>query len=101
MKPPKYELVDIGSGVDAIKILDGRYSGIVFWTEKVSFATEPNPDGTLGIVFDILIHSVDDSNLTVGDLEGSQHFYAACAAIVADIIDDLIQKSPEAFLQLP
>ena len=92
-KNNKYAFVQKqGEDFTCIKILDGKFKGIIYKYGKVGFAKDENPDGTLPMKFDYdIIFNPHETNID------KQEFIDYIGDILIEVLEKQIENGTAIF----
>jgi hypothetical protein len=83
-----------GDDFSCIKLLEGKYKGIIYKYGKVGFAKEENPDGTLPMKFDYdIIFNPHETNID------KQDFIDYIGDILIEIMENQVNNGTAIFEQ--
>src|SRR5210317_1938934 len=83
-----------GDDFSCIKLLQGKYKGIIYKYGKVGFAKEENPDGTLPMKFDYdIIFNPHETNID------KQDFIDYIGDILTEIMENQVNNGTAIFEQ--
>jgi len=80
-----------GDDFSCVKLIEGKYSGIIYKYERVGFAKEENPDGTLPMKFDFTILR-NENKVDIDLEENKQEFINTIGDILIELIEDQINN---------